>query len=161
MTLLIVALPFLWDTKSSSFLFSEHIFNPWSTFFLLNAICLTAYKIESFAIGIPKQINTNIELCHGKIWLMKMILCSFWELFHLCSDTVNEHFFSIQTVISESFNQDQNMSNKGHSSLLSYTIYKDFYNLDLYNSIEKKKLLPICWGTVYKNISLFISVCIS
>lgn len=47
-------------------------------------------------------------------------------------------FFSTQTVISESFNQDQNMSNKGYSSLLSYTIYKDFYNLDLYNSIEKK-----------------------
>lgn len=79
--------------KSSSFLFSEHIFNPWSTFFLLNAICLTAYKIESFAIGIPKQINTNIELCSGKIWLMRMILCSFQELFHLCSDTVNEQLF--------------------------------------------------------------------
>lgn len=46
--------------------------------------------------------------------------------------------FSIQTVISESFNQDQNMSDKGYSSLLSYTIHRDFHNLDLYNSIEKK-----------------------
>lgn len=122
MTLLIVALPFLWDTKSSSFLFSEHIFNPWNTFFLLNAICLTAYKIESFAIDIPKQININIELCHGKIWLMKMILCNF-VLKHNEWTT-----FTIQTVISDSFNEGQSTPDKGFSSLLSYTTYGDLNN---------------------------------
>lgn len=124
MTLLIVALPFLWDTKTSSFLFSEHIFNPWYTFFLLNAICLTAYKIVSSAIGIPNQINTNTELCYGKIWFTKKILCNFQELFIHNEWTT----FTIQTMITDSFNQDQNMPNKWLSSLLSYITYSNLYN---------------------------------
>lgn len=51
---------------------------------------MQSYKIESSAIGIPIQININIELCFDKIWLIKVILCNFQELFNLCSDAMNE-----------------------------------------------------------------------
>jgi len=153
MTLLIVALPFLWDRKSSSFLFSEHIFNPWNIFFLLNAICLTAYKIESFAIGIPKQINTNIEACHGKIQLMKMILCNFQELFHLCLDTMNEQLlpcrqWSVIVLIKTKTSQIRDF----HSCWATQTT-EMFIISDPYNSIEKKKCDPFA-VVLFTRISL-------
>lgn len=141
MTLLIVALPFLWDPKSSSFLFSEHIFNPWNIFFLLNATCLTAYKTESFAIGIPKQININIELCHGKTWLMKMILYNFQELIHLYSDTMNEQLlphrqWSVILLIKTKTSQIRDFPPCRVIQRMEVFIMSD-----LCNSIDKKKIV--------------------
>lgn len=138
MTLLIVALPFLWDRKSSSFLFSEHIFNPWNTFFLLNTICLTAYKTESFAIGIPKQININIEYCHST----KMILCNLQELFHLCSDTMNEQL--LQHRQWSAILSVKTKTCQVRAFLLCWAIQpmETLKNADLYNSIEKNNCYP-------------------